>query len=215
MRRRRLHLGLGIWLALSLGPGCQLPKPHKPYPPDPLFERKQPVERPARRAGAPPPFAAAVAAPRPPHFPETLLVSPFAVPAAPCPDDRRREDFAADRGADAPDHPSLQPPRVCHDESDVEESSAPPVAWDHAPDYRWLVGKLDKQLDGRFILRFDDVGGPHAGRVMLDPASALAGFADGEVVRVEGVLVPRLGPPPADPWDDLPQYRMLAVGRAR
>src|SRR5579862_8744740 len=82
MRRGGFRLALAIFLMGSLGGCCQLPKPRKPYPSDPMFESKQPLEKPTRDStnpdSTPPsPIAAAFAAPVPPQFPQSFLVAPF------------------------------------------------------------------------------------------------------------------------------------------
>jgi hypothetical protein len=151
----------GWWLSWAIGigacfaAGCHLPKPRKPYPPDPLFESKQPLQRTTRPTERPTLLASAIPDPRPPQFPQVLLASPFVPP--PPPPDHVRDIFAADRAppAPAPASPAL-PAAQTHPRSTdgAEESAAPPPALGHAEDYHWLVGVLDKHYDGRFMLRY-------------------------------------------------------------
>jgi hypothetical protein len=125
-------------LGLCAAMGCQSPQPPKPYPPDPLLESKQPAEKSSK---SPSPFssAAAALAPRPPLFPPTLLVSPA--------------DSSPLLAQQAQPGQSSQAASA----EASEESSAPPVQYGHAADYRWLVGVIEKHYQGKYYLRYCDV----------------------------------------------------------
>ncbi len=223
MRRGGFRLALAIVLTGSLGSGCQLPKPRKPYPPDPMFECKQPLDKPANapttQGPTPPPLiASAVAAPTPPQFPPCFLASPSST-APPDREDPRHPRLAVDHDPAPPRAPSpirsSAHPVGASEETGAEESTQFPMVRGHADDFRWLAGMLEKQIDGRLMLRFGDASAPFGGKVCLLPVGLLTCFTDGDVIRVEGIPVPRLSAPPADLWDDPPVYRVIAASRVR
>jgi hypothetical protein len=204
MRRCGIRLTMAMVLIGGFGSGCQLPRPRKPYPPDPMFESKQPLERPTQNPTTASPIAAAVAAPRPPQFPRSVI---FQTPPT-------RDESSPNRPVDHPDPtPFSGSTSVAKVDSASEESTMPPLVRAHAEDFRWIVGVMEKQLDGRLLLRFDDADGSFGGKVQLQPEPLLAGIADGDLIRVEGLLVPELTAPPADWWDKPPRYRVIAVNR--
>lgn len=177
---RRQLLVLGL-LALA---GCKT-LPTKPYPADPLFLSREPTA--GKASLRPTLLAAAAPVPRPPPFPAALLASPPPLVHA---DD-------SEASATPPLTPVTAP------------SLKPPPVMQHADDYRWLVGVLDRHHDGRFFLRYCPATQPDrwGGKVRLqDPR--LASFRDGDHVRVEGVLAPLMDPPAPG---EAPRYHMQSI----
>jgi hypothetical protein len=89
---------------------------------------------------------------------------------------------------------------------------APSTSYAHAPDHSWLLGVLDKHYNGHIELRYcapseDDTWG---GKVCLESDARLAQFKDGDVLRVEGELVP-VDPNQHDTWSHYPHYRIHDV----
>jgi hypothetical protein len=168
-----------------------LPKSSKPYPEDPLFESKQPREK--GTALVHPVFSvAAIPDPQPPRRPETQLVSPLG----------------------EPDHPPRSALFQGNDSEASSEGSTPPApSFARSADFRWLQGLLEKDYRGRYSLRYCDatVADRWGGKVSLVPNPRLGQFQDGDVVRVEGMLVPLLKTLSNTAWDYEPRYRLIAI----
>jgi len=166
-RNMRRLLVLGL-LALT---GCKT-LPAKPYPADPLFISREPT--PGKAPVRPVLLAAATPMPRPPSFPVALLTT--APPA----------HFIDDSEA------SAAPPQV----AGAAPTAQPPPVMQHAADYRWLIGVLDRHYQGHYFLRYCPATAPDrwGGKVRLqDPR--LADYHDGDVVRLDGILAPLMAPP--------------------
>ena len=82
--------------------------------------------------------------------------------------------------------------------------------WDHAPDYRWLIGQL-QFIHGRNVWRVRyascEEEDPYGGSVTLSETGPMDEFKDGMMVRVEG----RVMDPEASARAGGPQYRVNAI----
>jgi hypothetical protein len=173
-------------LVAALISGCKLPCADKPYPHDPLFESKPPLEQKAAAAASPVVVAAAVSDPKPPSFPQTLVASPapFSKPDAIGPG---TESLAA-RPMATLRQPVTAIPAV---RRQFDEEVHQAAIYAYAPDYSWLEGTLEKHYEGHYALRYCEPTVPDrwGGKVLLNSDPRLADFHDGDVVRVEGVLL--------------------------
>src|SRR5262249_23218957 len=133
--------------------------------------------------------------PQPARRPEAQLVSPLA----------------------EPDHPSSSGAPAHFQGNDSEassEGSTPPApSFARSADFRWLQGVLEKDYRGRYSLRYCDatLADRGGGKVSLFPDSRLGQFQDGDVIRVEGMLVPLLKTLSNTAWDYEPRYRLIAI----
>lgn len=96
----------------------------------------------------------------------------------------------------------------------VRSTPVPPGSsvYGHAPDHTWLLGVLDKHYHGHYDLRYcdaseDDTWG---GKVSLESDPRLAQLQDGDIVRIEGELLP-VDPSQRDTWSHYPRYRVRDV----
>jgi hypothetical protein len=82
------------------------------------------------------------------------------------------------------------------------------------PDYRWLRGVLDVHHRGDFRLRYADASADDrfGGKVRLSDDQQLRDYRDGDVLFIEGELVPNSG---SGTRGDYPLYRILSVRRVR
>jgi hypothetical protein len=213
MRPQFAHLGCGLVLMAGLVAGCQsMSGGGKPYPKDPLLLSKKPVEGGSSPTMEPSPPQLAAAEPVQPQVPATALVSataPAGISRVPA------YRFATDRtSVSAKPVVTLKAPLVAIPA--VRSNSAPEAlggTYGHAPDHRWLQGVLDKHYQGHFGLRYCDaaVEDSWGGKVRLEADPRLAQFQDGDVIRVEGDLVPRETGAAQETWDHYPHYRIRNV----
>jgi hypothetical protein len=68
-------------------------------------------------------------------------------------------------------------------------------AFAHDPLYRWLVGRLEKDSDGRWSLRYASLeeDDRYGGRLPLTASWPLTDFLIGQLVRVEGEVIVPIG----------------------
>jgi hypothetical protein len=86
--------------------------------------------------------------------------------------------------ADTP-HQADTPPAVLR----IKSRPAPAAAGARAPDFRWIIGRLEHDAaPGRWYVRYDDPrsGDPDGGALELIGLRATTGLVAGELVRVEG-----------------------------
>lgn len=199
------------WAALlsgSLVGGCKHPTGTEAYPKDPLLLTKKPVEGSIEPSA--PPVLLAAAEPLAPSTPPAAL----AVLSAPNMRSTPSHDtFAIGRG-EVSAQPAIRERGTAPISTAVRSAPTPPgvAAYGHAPDHSWLLGVLDKHYQGHFDLRFCDASEENklGGKVTLEPDPQLAQFQDGDVVRVEGELVP-MGAEQRGTWSHYPRFRVKDV----
>jgi len=84
----------------------------------------------------------------------------------------------------------------------------------HDPDHRWLQGILEKHHEGGYFLRYAEptAESPWSGKVRLEPDVHLGLYQDGDLVRLEGSLLPGEASPR---WDAPPRYRLHTIKLVR
>jgi hypothetical protein len=80
---------------------------------------------------------------------------------------------------------------------------------DHAPDYSWLQGTLERPGSGRVVLRYAEGDDLWGGWMVLEDGGDLAAIPTGEIIRVEGALVAVPNGERANPVG--PTYRVRSV----
>jgi hypothetical protein len=195
----RLHIRMSAWGAAvvgSLACGCHHVSDADAYPKDPLLVSKRPVE----------------GSPGEPPVTTQLAYAEPAAPAAPAVN-RTHEAFATGRG-DVVAQPTVRErgPTVATPAVRSTPAPAEPGIYGHAPDHSWLLGVIDKHYAGHVQLRYcaaseDDTWG---GKVSLENDPQLAPLQDGDVVRLEGELLP-VDPSQGDTWNHYPHYRVRDV----
>jgi hypothetical protein len=185
-----LRNGFRAWLAALMaggfGIGCGHGNADRPFPPDPLLLSKHPV---TGKADAPPPEQIAFTAPAPPSAPIA-------------------NSIAAGQKPDALRPVAVTP--VSHTCPAPIEPAKPPALYDHAPDYTWLQGVLDRRSNGAVYLRYCDPSTEDrwGGKVGLEFETRLSHLANGQRVYVEGEFVPETEDAPRTTWNPYPQYRI-------
>jgi hypothetical protein len=214
MRPRFVRLGCAALLTAGLAAGCQSTAgTAKPYPKDPLLLSKKPIEGGlGTPITAPTPPQLASAEPAQPQVPTTALVSGTAPPTGISSVPRPYNGYVADRSTVAA-RPVATIKAPLEATPAVRSSAAQASNFGHAPDHRWLQGVLDKHYQGHFNLRYCDasVDDSWGGKVRLEDDPRLAQFQDGDVIRVEGVLVPKDDKSPTEAWHRYPHYRIESV----
>jgi hypothetical protein len=192
---RREWLGVTLWmLAAGLTSGCVTLHPKKPYPADPLFASKEPIQTITAPTNAVV-VASAAAGPVAPNFPQTLLASQTDKPlVAAQPVGTVRQPVAALPAVRSRPLPSTE-------------------VYAHSADYGCLHGVLEKDYRGRIALRYCDptTEDRWGGIVWLDADPRLPQFQDGDWVRVQGVLLSVLNPA-TDPAQR-PRFRITEIKR--
>jgi hypothetical protein len=179
------------------------------YPKDPLLVAKKPVE--GSPAPPAPPVQVVSAEPVVPPVPVSALATAMPQPAIHA--SRTHETFAAGRQPINAQATSRESGLVVATPAVRSTPPAPAASvYGHAPDHSWLVGVLDKHYMGHFALRYCDASEDDSwgGKVSLDNDPRLAQFQDGDVVRIEGELVPR-ETGQRDTWSHYPHYHIRDV----
>jgi hypothetical protein len=231
VRRNIWRCWLGVTLLAGGLCGCERATVSHTYPPDPLLISKRPLESSPEAAttqlvstdpAAPALPATALAsaprdrlsvlrdsvAPEPPLAPAPLEKPVLAQPvsnrsqrAAPGPQEENGSGPPAIRAKGATDLPAV--------------ASAPPRVqgpYGHAPDHSWLQGILDKHYQGHWALRYCD----HAtedewgGKVRLEKDGRLDQFKDGDIILVEGEVIPDVRGNRGN-WHHYPEYRIRNI----
>jgi hypothetical protein len=197
--------GLACLLLAVLPAGCQSTSREDCYPRDPLLLSKKPVEGVADHSSGP--ILVASAEPTPPPVPTPALA------AARKPGDAAR----AVPAVPVPTHSGAVPA------TPASRSAEPPAAsggkravtgkYGHAPDYTWLQGVLDRHYHGHLGLRYCDAAtaDPWGGKVCLDDDPRLNQFQEGDIIQVEGALVPEADPGRKGGWKHYPRFRVSEV----
>lgn len=206
MRPRFVRLGCAAALTAGLTAGCHSSSGtgKSPYPKDPLLLSKKPIEGgiPLAADASLPPLASAEPA-RPP-VPATALVS--ATHGV-----RPLDGFAANRtGVAAQPMATIKAPIIAVPAVRSRSAEAADGIYGHSPDHRWLQGVLDKHYQGHFDLRYCDaaVEDRWGGKVRLEDDQRLAEFQDGDVIHVEGEIVPVDRQAHLATWERYPRYRI-------
>ncbi len=204
----------GTWLVVVGGgllAGCQTGQPRHAYARDPLVLSRMPVEGKPGPVGAP--KLLTQAEPAPPVMPASEVVQG--------PSARPTESVS---GPAPPTEPSSAPPAKpklveTAPQEDLIRTSGPPAParhteylYGHASDYTWLHGVLDRHYIGHLTLRYCDfsIEDTWGGKVILDDDPRLAEYHDGDVVEVEGELIPA-SPAMRHSWDQNPHYRIQSI----
>lgn len=214
------RIGLVAMLGLSIVCGCKSSSAENTYPKDPLLLSKKPVEGKGGAASAGPgPSLLASAEPVAPTSPTTALAS-LRKPTENAPADK---SIGASRTpaptALIPNHqgPTTASPAVRSSATPGanETPAHTPVAgtYGHAPDYTWLQGVLDKHYQGTMHLRYCDatVEDSWGGKVCLESDPRLDQFKEGDVILVEGAIVPDNDAGHQKGWKHYPKYQIRQV----
>jgi hypothetical protein len=225
MNRRILKVSL-VAILFGIGFGCGTTGDRKPYLQDPLLISKKPVEgraqdaRPVLLAQAEPvppmgPAVSLAAAPRPaePANPPAAVADLRALtqPGSP-PSDVPAQTVSTYKGA-----VEVSPAVRVKDGQQFSAVTAVqrhiPGIYGNAPDYGWLQGVVDKHYQGHWYLRFCDasVEDKHGGKVCLVDDPRLAQLKDGEVIFVEGEIVPEKETVNRGPWHHYPRYQIRTL----
>jgi len=200
----RLRNRFFAWAAVLSGLtcGCHQVSGVDAYPKDPLLASKKPVEG---APGEPSVVQLAQAEPMAPAAPAMAVVTANA--------SRTHETFAAGR-TDVVAQPAVRErgPTVATPALRSTPLPAGPGVYGHAPDHSWLLGVVDKHYAGHFELRYCDASEDDSwgGKVCLESDPRLAQFHDGDVIRIEGELLP-VDPALRDAWSHYPHYRIRDV----
>jgi hypothetical protein len=193
---------MSAWAAMmGLACGCHHVSEGDAYPKDPLLVSKRPVEGPLGEPQATTQLA--YAEPAAPVVPAVTVAAT----------NRTHETFASGRGEVVAQPVGRERgPTVATPALRSTPAPAEPGVYGHAPDHSWLLGVIDKHYAGHTQLRYcnaseDDSWG---GKVSLENDPQLAPFQDGDVVRVEGELLP-VDPGQHDAWNHYPHYRVRDV----
>lgn len=210
MESRLVRLGGAAVLTAGFMVGCQSSSGtgKTPYPKDPLLLSKKPMENGTGTPVVEPPQPQlASAEPARPQVPATALVS-ASVPRpyngyAPAQTTVSAKPVATIKA------PVFATPAV----RSTGSSEATDGIYGHAADHHWLQGVLDKHYQGHLGLRYCDasVEDSWGGKVRLEDDPRLAQFQDGDVIRVEGDLLPRQEGASQETWDHYPHYRVRSV----
>ncbi len=212
--------------------GCATSRPRHPYPQDPLLLYKKPIET---QAAASVPETVAQAEPTPPAAPEFAVAAagpvdtPSDIPALPPATTQIPEFRTAERSngpvptspvgsnpnASVPATPAVRPKETINVVSTPAIRRQVPETFGHAPDHSWLQGILEKHYSGHWELRYCDPAreDKHGGKVVLVENPRLAQFKPGDLVLVEGEILPENGARSA--WRHFPQYRVKEVWLAQ
>lgn len=214
------RIRLVAMLGLSIVCGCKSSSAENTYPKDPLLLSKKPVEGKTGATDAVP-GATLVASAEPvaPTAPTTALASLRKPAEKTRPENSIGSSRAPAPTALIPNHqgPTTAMPAVRASAAPVPNETSPrtPVAgtFGHAPDYTWLQGVLDKHYHGTMHLRYCDatVEDTWGGKVCLEADPRLDQFKEGDVILVEGVVVPDNDAGHQKGWKHYPKYQIREV----
>jgi hypothetical protein len=192
----------------------------EPVPqPNPLDPQTLPDEkatpRQAPAPAAPPPVAALpVSRPKEPPVqdpvPQPNPLDPQTVP----------DEQATSRQAPAPAAqptvtalPVSRPKEPAANEPSPQPKETQSGVYGHAEDYSWLQGVLHRNPNGSMELRYCDHGTEDrwGGKFNLDPDSRFNAIQEGQVVYVEGWLLPETDETPLTTWNNYPTYHIRAL----
>jgi hypothetical protein len=233
MRRKTFSGCLLAAISGSLALGCGGLGQRNNYPNDPLLMSKKPVlgraqdARPVLLASAEPtppsgPALALAAAPRTAgnstgNFAAPPVADSANSPSANAPGSAQTNSISTFQPAGRPGNASAVPvfpavrtkdtpgvPAVTAVERQVSGN------YGHATDYSWLQGVVDKHYQGHLYLRYCDhsVEDTWGGKVCLPDDPRLAQLKDGDVIQVEGEIVPDHDQTSRGAWHHYPHYQI-------
>ncbi|HLN28796.1 MAG TPA: hypothetical protein VK395_13710 [Gemmataceae bacterium] len=203
--------------------GCASASSKLGYPEDPLLIAKKPVE------GKPGPAEDTLIAfgePSPPPLPNEAFVlaprhrkdAPLS-PSDPAVAENKKDDSHPNDMVEIspPNEPEAQPKTGNTVEAIPVSRRKAPEEFGHAGDYSWLQGKLDLAVSSRPELQFSKLADKDVwdGRVILEADARLAQLRNGDVIRVEGELLPAASSPTELASESRPHYRIKAVWLVR
>jgi hypothetical protein len=200
-----------IWLvALAAGGlalGCGQTSASRNSAPDPLFLSKRPAPG---KFDAKTPNQAIAEAPTPPAVPTTALAGKGG--KAHDPDMNAQVGKNAD-GPFVPATPVSRSKPPADRKPPSETSAASPMMYSHAADYSWIRGVLDKTYRGVMNIRYCDLSeeDPHGGKFELKDDPQLASYRDGDIVWIEGELLPAKVGAESSPWNRFRTYRIHTI----
>ena len=221
---RRTQAGMWLTVAWSgcLALGCESSLWRHSYSEDPLLLSKKSVPGKADASG---PVLVAQAEPAAPPLPPTALAcaSPVSTeqpraPAAPT----TRPALSSDVSIAMAKAPLSVSPAVRSRE--VSGTPATTVVqrrvsgdYGHAPDYSWLQGILDKSSGGQLELRYADatLEEKWGGKVCLQDDPRLHSFQSGDILMIDGELLPGSDPSAKMTGNHYPRYHVRVVRLVR
>jgi hypothetical protein len=200
-----------IWLAAlatsALALGCGQTSASRNSAPDPLFLSKRPIPGKFEAKASTP---AVAEAPPPPAAPTAALAGNG--------DKAHRPDANTQVWKNADDQfvpatPVSRSKPPADPKPPSETSPAPSMMYGHAADYSWLRGVLDKTYRGALNIRYCDLSeeDPHGGKFELKDDPRLASYRDGDIVWIEGELLPAKEGAESSPWNRFRTYRIHTI----
>jgi hypothetical protein len=219
MSRKLRGLLLGLSGGIALLPGCQFPSSKSPYPRDPVLVSKAPTEG---KGGDVAPVIVAYTEPRLPMLPvESYVSTPPAFRTIPGADSAlaRREPARFPEVANLTS--SAKTPLLA---TPVARSKTTPDAmplsrpksneiYGHAEDHSWLQGVVEVTAKKGRVLEYcpssaTDIWG---GRVILENDPRLGNSRSGDVLLVEGTMIPATQQAQSVGSSPLATYRIKSV----
>lgn len=211
MQLRRLQrFGIAALIAGSFA-SCESNSRRTPYADNPLVQARQPIVAPQTGASS-----LAKTAPTP-ESKQVVEIPRSSIPRQP--DELASKNPQPIAQLPPPLAPIVGPISPPSTTMEGEQSTAPPKnrimegRFGHATDHTWLQGELDRHYRGQFELRFRpaSVDDPIGGKVRLDDHCDLGQFRVGDVVAVEGELMPESEPSNASVGTSYRRYRITAI----
>jgi hypothetical protein len=209
MLAKRIQCWLAALAAGSLAVGCGQTSASRTSAPDPLFLSKRPV---AGKFDAKAPKQAVADAALPPAVPTTSMAEGGDKVADPNTqsigqDEKSRQEKSV------PATPVSRPRPLDEFKPDSGSSSPASLMYGHAADYSWIRGVLDKHYRSGMNIRYCDLSeeDPHGGKFVLEDEPQLASYRDGDIVWIEGELLPKLRGAESSPWERFRSYRIHTI----
>jgi hypothetical protein len=209
MMGNRIQTWLVALAASGLAVGCGQTSASRNSAPDPLFLSKRPVPG---KFDAKAPTLAVADAPLPPAVPTTALAEGGDKVSAPdananAQDGKTREDKFI------PATPVSRPKPSGESKPVSETSPSTSLMYGHAADYSWIRGVLDKHYRSAMNIRYCDLSeeDAHGGKFVLEDDQSLASYRDGDIVWIEGELVPMRKGAESSPWERFRTYRIHTI----
>jgi hypothetical protein len=200
---------LAVLAAGGLVIGCGQTSASRNSPPDPLFLSKHPV---AGKFDAKTPQQVVAEAPAPPGVPTTALAE-GASKSTNGESKATVENGKSGEERVVPATPVSRPKQPDESKPTFEGPAQSSTTYGHAADYSWIRGVLDKHYHGYMNIRYCDRSAedPHGGKFTLEDDHRLASYRDGDVVWIEGELVPLKEENDPSPWNPFRSYRIKTI----